>query len=112
MDIKRRIACIYSPSAIDFQRLEAFAEACFRFTPQIAVSHPRFIFLELTKCLNLFSEESIRVRLLRISKYFNFNIEVSFSDHLCKSLAKIYFPEFNKSENFDHLPIEAAFCFL
>jgi protein ImuB len=65
-----RIACLFFPDGISEIDLHSLAEACGRFTPQIALRPGEAVFLDLTGTENLFSEEGFQRRLLALSERF------------------------------------------
>ncbi len=112
--MEKRIVCIFikSGSGTEYEVIRSFAEACFRFTPHIQLRGEEAVFLDITQCLKLYSENSLKARLFRIAKYFHLNITVTYSNHPSLSLAKIYYPEFDRTDDTNSLPIESLFCFL
>ena len=50
--------------------LEALAEACFRFSPQVAIRPGEAVFIDITKSQHLFTEEALMVRLLSLAGRF------------------------------------------
>lgn len=70
MPASTRIACLLLPSSFDPENLPALAEACFRFSPQIALKEGQGVFIEIGGSRNLFSEESFLMRLLSLAGRF------------------------------------------
>ncbi len=133
MASKSRIVCI---RVLHFKKnleeeTQKLAEACNRFTPKIGIRKNDLIFLEIDSysrelnskeglkiekaqrsTLDLFSERTLTERIFILAQRIGLSVKVSFADTLCVSLAKSYFSNFEKTENFSHLPLDALFCFL
>jgi len=62
-----RVACLYFRGEV---KLLEFAQACLRFSPQIAVREPDVVFVEIGKCLGLFSEASFVARARVLARRF------------------------------------------
>jgi hypothetical protein len=92
--------------------LEKLAEACLRWTPQIAIRKNEAVFLEVSKSFHLFSEESLKSKITVLAKRFGMKIRITSSHHPCFALAKSHFEIFHRSQNLSDLPLEAFFCFL
>lgn len=80
-----RVSCMYFSSESRSEILRV-AEACLRWTPQIAVSDEA-IFLEVGRCRGIYSEEALALRLRALSKRFNCTYRVSFADDAPRALA-------------------------
>ncbi|MBI3557020.1 MAG: hypothetical protein HY074_12210 [Deltaproteobacteria bacterium] len=92
------------------------AEACYRFSPQIAVREaepPRepggkstsAIFLEIGKCTNLYSENTLFLRLAVLVQRFGVVAQIGLADDVPTALAMARFGLKQK----DKLPLEALF---
>lgn len=95
-----RVACICVAGK---QSLETFAEACYRFTPQIAIREGEAIFLELWGSRKLFTPTMIEKRLQVLAKRFGLQVTIAFSDSPGMALAKARYG----SEYSHTLPVEA-----
>jgi protein ImuB len=95
---KHRVACLYifrnqkapeSPTP----NLTALAEACYRFTPQIAVRIPTeseseyAIFLEIGACHRLYSEELFKMKLATLARRFGWLSRVTLGDSAAEAFA-------------------------
>jgi len=67
-----RIACLWFSSPLEADELERFAEACLRFSPQIALRARQTIFIEIGKSRTLFSEETFIQRAQVLLRKFGF----------------------------------------
>lgn len=83
-----RVACVYlfgNPSS-KLESLQALAESCYRFTPQISIraseegSIDQAIFLEISASHRLFSEQLLSMKLGTLAKRFGFLYRVVFAD--------------------------------
>ena len=99
-----RIACFYLESPLpQTETLHALAEACFRFTPQIALGE-RAVFLEIGASHRLFSEQLLTMRLDRLAKRFGFLSRVTFGGSAGEALALARYPSFLYARD---LPLES-----
>jgi protein ImuB len=104
-----RVACLYffGDSRSEILRI---AEACLRWTPQIAVSNEA-IFLETGRCRGIYQEGALALRLRALSKRFNCQFEVAFADDAPRALAlsRLIRPEHRLAGGAERvaLPIEA-----
>ncbi len=57
-----RTLCLHYPHPLPKERFEAFAETCLEFTPQLALRETNSVFIEFSGSLNLFSEESLPIK--------------------------------------------------
>jgi protein ImuB len=62
------------------------AEACLRWTPQIAVSDEA-IFLEVGRCQGIYSEDALALRLRALAKKFDSSFQISFAEDAPRALA-------------------------
>lgn len=97
---KERIACMIIKSRASILEL---AEACTRFSPQIAVRGNEAIFLEIGRCRNLYSESSLVARLGVLAQRFGFVPQIGFANDVPTALAAARFG-INRR---DKLPLEA-----
>ncbi len=86
--------------------LEGLAEACYRFSPQLAIGD-RALFIEIGACRRLYSEESLHLRLQALLKRFGVSARIAFADDLPTALALAIYQRAHKEE----LPIEAIQCY-
>ncbi len=82
-----RVACILLSKAIDHSSLLEFAEACLRFSPQIALREPNIVFIEISKCSSLYSENSFIARMQVLLRRFNIGGKIAISGDIPSSLA-------------------------
>ncbi len=99
--LKERVICILVPQGFDPLRL---AEACYRYTPQIAVG-ARSVFLEVAKCRRLYSEETILLRCQILAKRFAIEIQIAVADDIPTAKAYAWYQR-------EDLPIEAMAIYL
>jgi protein ImuB len=72
--------------------LEALAEACFRFSPQIAVRAREAIFIEIRKSGSLFSETALNARLKSLAQRMGFSqTRITLADDAASALAEARF---------------------
>src|SRR4051794_28508367 len=99
METKRRIACLYMSARPE--QFSSLTEACLRFTPVIAVNPGEAIFMDITRSLSLFSEESFLARLKvlgrRIGKGLSYRVAIAESASAALAMAK--YPEYAASKN-------------
>jgi len=99
---KHRVACLYifgnqggnqKTQKSMAPNLTALAEACYRFTPQIAVRTPAeseseyAIFLEIGACHRLYSEELLKMKLATLAKRFGWLSRVTLGDSAAEAFA-------------------------
>ncbi len=84
----RRYACLFTASGLDERLIQGLAEACFRFSPQVAVRSHEAIFLEVGGSASLFSEEELRSGLLELARKFGVaGARVAIADQVALALA-------------------------
>ena len=119
--IRQTIACIrflgFTSASVkttksSSEAVQKLAEACIRFTPQIAIKPKEAVFLELSKSSHLFSEPTLRARISVLARRLGIEVHITFGSSLCTSLAQSYFPDYEKTQSFSALPIETCFYFL
>lgn len=67
---QQRVLCVFfrpSPNG-RAAPVRVFAEACYRFTPTVAIREGEAVFLEISKCLGLYSEEALARRLTALCR--------------------------------------------
>ena len=79
-----RVICIFFHSK-EIQ-IEAFAEACYRLTPDICIRLPDAIFLDITRCLKLYREKTAVLRIESLLKKFKIAARVSIAPNLPTAL--------------------------
>ncbi len=87
----QRIACVILKGAgVGGQPadLAAFAQACLRFSPQLALRGSEAVFLEIGKSRRLFSEESLRLRIHALARRFGAQARVAISSTAARALAE------------------------
>lgn len=111
---QRRVACLYFPlfshakgKCSQRERLPQLAEACYRFTPDIALRKTPMgfeaVFLEISKCLGLYQESTLLHRLVRLSERLDLYPRIAIADDAPTALAMAVF----KREQARKIPIEA-----
>ena len=83
-----RVVCIYFSDHADVQ---GFAEACYRFSPQLAVREREAVFLEMWGSRKLFGERSLRLRLQSLLRRFDREGHVAFAATAGEALARARF---------------------
>jgi len=95
---KYRVACLYLYTSSQKQPndlakdLHALAEACYRFSPQLAVRESApgddpAIFLEIGGCERLYSEQLLEMKLSRLAGRFGWLARVTFGDSAGEAFA-------------------------
>ena len=90
-------------------KIDAVAEACLQFTPQIAVRSGEAVFLEIGSCRTLYSEAGLKLRLLALCRRFDLKAEISFQDCASLALATAMVPQ--PGSDFERLPLQVLPCF-
>jgi len=98
-----RVTCVFLLQEGD---LTGLAEACCRFSPQLAVGD-RALFMEIGACRRLYSEESLHQRLQVVLRRFEMSARIACADDVPTSLALAMYNQTSK----DQLPIEAIQCY-
>lgn len=99
-----RVGCIFFLSTLPEEGITRFAEACLRWTPQIAAT-AEAVFLEVGKCRGLYGEESLGLRLEPIARRFRLRFRLAFAADPATALA---FARWGRGESpIDGIPIEA-----
>ncbi|MSR84603.1 MAG: hypothetical protein EXS58_17080 [Candidatus Latescibacteria bacterium] len=98
-----RVACVF---LLQERALEGLAEACYRFSPQLALGDRAF-FIEIGACRRLYSEENLHLRLQALLKRFDAPARIAFADDLPTALALAVYNRATKEQ----LPIEAIQCY-
>ena len=97
-----RVACLYFGADAQSEILRV-AEACMRWTPQIAVSDEA-VFLEIGRCQKLYREETLELKLKALAKRFECWFNLAFAGDASEALARAKWNTVNRSGS---LPIEA-----
>ena len=99
-----RIACLYFHQNFQqSQSTQAISEIFYRATPQIMLRGQNAIFLEISKCKSLYSEQSFLRRAQLTLKRLEINAKMAIADDIPTSFCFAYYGIHKKS----HLPIEA-----
>lgn len=133
MGAKHRVVCLYvfggqggsqrdrqggnqdGKQKADEKSITALAEACYRYTPQIAVRTPReneteyAIFLEIGACHRLYSEELLKMKLATLAKRFGWLSRVSLGDSASEAFALARNPSYFYLQD---LPLNAIVDFV
>ena len=99
-----RVACVFFKKEVS---VAAFAEACLRFSPQMAVREPNILLIEIGKCLKLYSELNFRHRLRILLDRFGHPAQIALADDIPTAMALAKFPQ----ESLETLPLECLFDF-
>lgn len=100
-----RVVCIRLKSAVDAQSV---AEIFYRATPQILIRKPNIIFLEISKCRNLYSEQTFLKRTHVTLKRIGILAQVSIADDIPTALSvSMLSPPHHPASDRNSLPIEA-----
>ncbi|MBL7714476.1 MAG: hypothetical protein JNL01_03345 [Bdellovibrionales bacterium] len=83
----KQIYCIYLTKKTSQEELLKLAEACYRFTPLVAVRAEEAIFLDMTASLHLFKQATLAQRLLITARRFGHSVRVSNADDPGTALA-------------------------
>jgi protein ImuB len=101
--MKTRCACLFLPRTLDERVVHALAEACHRFTPQVAVRGSEAVFLEIAGSRRLYPEGGLPARLNVLSHRFGIVPRVAFADDAPAALALARF----NARSEDELPLQA-----
>lgn len=82
--VLQRVACVYFNGTAP---VSAFAEACYRFSPEIAIRDEEAVFIEIGKSRKLFREESLVLRLSSLAARFNCRARIAIADDAPTALA-------------------------
>jgi protein ImuB len=80
-----RVLCLYF-SGNSRSEILRVAEACLRWTPQIAVSDEA-IFLEVGRCRGIYSESALALRLKALARRFECSFQIAFAEDAPRALA-------------------------
>lgn len=67
---KHRVACLYVGDPLAPARFGALAEACLRLSPQVAIRENVAVFVDVSRCQRLYTEQGVRTRLLALATRF------------------------------------------
>jgi protein ImuB len=108
----RRIAClwIYRLTSNESLEIQALAEACSRFTPKIALRGQEAIFLDISGCAGLFSEQGLFLRVQSLARRFALDVRMGIAEDAPTALAVARYSN-RTVKNFTRhlLPLEALF---
>lgn len=80
-----RVACVFIHGGET--AITAFAEACLRFSPQIALREPNVVFIEIGRCKTLYSESSFLGRVRVLLERFKLKANVTIASDIPTALA-------------------------
>ena len=86
---RQRVACLLITKPV--VSIEAFAEACFRFSPQVALRGEEAVFVEIGGSSHLFSEQTMPLRLTALCQRFDVQAKVAIADDAPTALAMARF---------------------
>jgi hypothetical protein len=95
-----RVACLFFTQEV---RIQEFAQACIRFSPQICVIEPNVILIEIGKCLKLYNEQSFVARAGVLLRRFKTEATIVISEDIPSALALAR----ARGQSVDDLPIES-----
>ena len=105
---KVRVACISLAERQPMDVVTAFAEACFRFSPQIAIRPGEAVFIEVGGSRRLFSERGLELRIQRLaSRLLKTSVQVAVADTAATALAAARYPQYARTRDLKQLPLEA-----
>ena len=106
-----RFACVLLSPNDEYLQI-SFAEACLRFSPEIALGS-RTIILEIGKCSSLYSEDSFLKRMQVLLKRFGISARVSIAADIPSAFAFALHGITDIKNPFDSrsLPVEALYCY-
>lgn len=99
-----RVICIYLQKS---QNLQTLAESVYRLTPQVCMRGGEALFLEITQCQSLYSEQNIFLRLQALLKRLNIEAKITAAPDAPTALAKA---RYHAADRLD-LPIGALHDF-
>jgi hypothetical protein len=100
-----RVVCVLLEQRED---VAAFAEACFRFSPQIAIRTNEAVFIEVGASRALFSPASLEVRLKALAgRLLKSSVRVAFGDSAATALVSARHPEYGHTRDLKHLSLDA-----
>lgn len=117
--VQQRVACVLVTERLPAaggggstgsfaDRIRAFAEACFRFSPQIAIRPGEAVFLEVGGSRKLFSEAGIEARLkILAQRVLGVSVRVCVSDTAATALAGARYPDYARTRDLKRLPLQA-----
>lgn len=83
----KQIYCLYLAKKTPQEELLKLAEACYRFTPLVAIREGEAIFLDMTASLHLFKQTTLAQRLLITARRFGHSVRISNADEPGTALA-------------------------
>jgi protein ImuB len=103
-----RVACVLFSERLEDAAVRAFAEACFRFSPQIAIRAGEAIFIEIGASRRLFSEQGLEARVKVLARrMLRKPVQVAVADSAAEALASARYPEFATTRDLKRLPLAA-----
>src|SRR5690349_15742313 len=106
---QQRVACIL----LDLREVvTAFVEACFRFSPQIAILPGEAVLIEVGASRALFSEMSIEARLKSLAaRLLKSSVKVAFGDTASTALVSAKYPDYGRTRDLKNLELDALMDF-
>jgi hypothetical protein len=103
-----RIACVLFLERQEDSVVRAFAEACFRFSPQVAIRAGEAVFIEVGGSRRLFSETGLEARLKVLARrMIRGGVRVAIADSAAEALASARYPEYSHTRDLKKLPLAA-----
>jgi protein ImuB len=83
----REISCIFYPSGLEDRKLKALAEACLRFSPQVALRLGEAVFLETGGMRLIHEPQALALRLRRLAARYGPSPRLARGRHAAEALA-------------------------
>ncbi|MBC7396768.1 MAG: hypothetical protein H7333_04925 [Bdellovibrionales bacterium] len=99
-----RVACVYFETETN---LQAFAEVCLRFSPQICLRRESALFIEIGKCRTLYREDTFLLRMKVLLKKFEIKARVAIEDNVVLSLLSAIY----ETTDYTRLPLSSLHYF-
>lgn len=107
-----RTVVIYFTTTLETELQQRLAEACLRFSPQVALREGEAIFIDITRCRQLYSEETLSRRLQSVIQKFDRHLwsqcRIAFARDAATALACARYSQRNLAQ----LPVSAGLDFL
>lgn len=103
-----RVACVLLAERRPQSELTAFAESCFRFSPQISIRPEQAVFIEVGASRRLYSEASLSARLASLaSRLLKSPVRIAIADTAATALVAARYPDFARTRDLKSLPLAA-----
>ncbi|MEK6578315.1 MAG: hypothetical protein AABZ55_03735, partial [Bdellovibrionota bacterium] len=93
MAVANRVACLFLTPKVGHATLNenaflSLAESCLRFSPQVATREIEAIFIDISRCEKLYSEEGLCLRLVALASRFGCGARVAIASNAGEALVK------------------------